>query len=921
MAVTLQPLSTNYGYIPGAISVQMISPGNQDYRAQVSVMPGTAIRVTPELPELKDADDNYIMNYSLSLAYRTWSLTGYNTRFSFRYEDPDNGYRLRVPIYIYARLDAAPVPEGTTGMLVFSPYVYNLLGKVYTDYDGGKFTVNDADRLETQLPDFDPANPDYRNYAPSNVDDNGIYSLNFYYVRIGSINTDGYVDLPNGTLGTDAGLPDTLGELFIRRDRDDVALHHYEFKELQLGNALLSYDADNNALKVSGMPVTTREPYIDEEGNEQYRDVTTYPPTNLYATGGVSAYGIDPNAGGGGGGGTGDGADEVRVQIPQPTDAEAELWVNPTDLRPLVTNVEINTEGHLLVTIEDDPTLKAKYNGEWLTVGAGGGAGSSEGGSNVAWGTATTIHTPLSVDGVTRNLLLSPPTLASGKSYALKSTGWAEIEDKVYTQGNGISISNDTISVKTLTTNSYLSLSSSGLGVDVTELIKRLDEDYVKIIGDTMTGALSITTLGDTTSNLLVGKGGIKIGSYLLQETSEGLRLSKDGGDANFYATGGVSAYGIGTSTAPLAPGVTSLNGNTGALTLKTINGQSILGSGNIVITGGEGSGITYTAGSHIDISASGVISLKNDLKYSDLTVQPTQTELNNILKLKSLILTVNGKNETYDPLASAAKTLNLDDIYVKKSGDTMTGNLEMNNAYVVFKNNLKGLRWTDKSNALHTLVSATYDADSYIMLGDLNVASNIPNVFMRASDRLRVGLTASGTEHYPLVVGYNYENVTGYTVNVRGTNNNDGKLRIGDAILAYDATNKALYAYSATSGSNMNFYATGGVSAYGIFNGTALENLTVANQITTKDIKTDTININTVNLFDSNGVLTTDHSLNMRNNSVLRVNGLIHADGGLTIGGSDTIKKISVTNTGATTATITLTIGDASYTINAYKQ
>ena len=40
--------------------------------------------------------------------------------------------------------------------------------------------------------------------------------------------------------------------------------------------------------------------------------------------------------------------------------------------------------------------------------------------------------------------------------------------------------------------------------------------------------------------------------------------------------------------------GVSSLDGQTGALTLKTINGNSILGSGNIPISGGSGSSVSY---------------------------------------------------------------------------------------------------------------------------------------------------------------------------------------------------------------------------------------------------------------------------------------------------------------------------------------
>ena len=45
--------------------------------------------------------------------------------------------------------------------------------------------------------------------------------------------------------------------------------------------------------------------------------------------------------------------------------------------------------------------------------------------------------------------------------------------------------------------------------------------------------------------------------------------------------------------------------------------------------------------------------------------------------------------------------------------------------------------------------------------------------------------------------------------------------IKIGNAILKYDATNNALYVEGLTAGSAMNFYATGEVSAYGVGSGT----------------------------------------------------------------------------------------------------
>ena len=62
----------------------------------------------------------------------------------------------------------------------------------------------------------------------------------------------------------------------------------------------------------------------------------------------------------------------------------------------------------------------------------------------------------------------------------------------------------------------------------------------------------------------------------------------------------------------------TSLNGKQSTLVsgtnIKTINGESVLGSGNIVIEGGSGGGATYAAGDGIDISTDNTISVDDTI-------------------------------------------------------------------------------------------------------------------------------------------------------------------------------------------------------------------------------------------------------------------------------------------------------------------
>lgn len=53
---------------------------------------------------------------------------------------------------------------------------------------------------------------------------------------------------------------------------------------------------------------------------------------------------------------------------------------------------------------------------------------------------------------------------------------------------------------------------------------------------------------------------------------------------------------------------------DTDIINFKTINGESVLGSGNIVIEGGSGGGATYAAGDGIDISADNTISVDDTI-------------------------------------------------------------------------------------------------------------------------------------------------------------------------------------------------------------------------------------------------------------------------------------------------------------------
>lgn len=345
--------------------------------------------------------------------------------------------------------------------------------------------------------------------------------------------------------------------------------------------------------------------------------------------------------------------------------------------------------------------------------------------------------------------------------------------------------------------------------------------------------------------------GWLQIGDakFTWDSTNNALKL-----EGNLYATGGISAYGH-TEGSVVGAGVTSINGQKGELTLKTINNQTLLGSGNITISdSGDG---------------------------------------------------------------------------VKKTGDTMTGSLVFKSNTPIL-GNAKSLRWSesvspsfDNQGVVHSLITATLTgSDKYLLLGDLNtnLGTDAPKVYIRTGSSFDVRSLGDGTgvEKVPLRIEYN--DALGFTVNIRGAGNNDGKLRIGDAILSYDSTNKALYLYSATTGANMNLYATGGISAYGMLASTPLSTLTITGQA-----KVGSLALGSVNVTDGNGVLTIDKAELIKGN--LRVGGVIYAEQGIEVGKhspTDTLIADIVLRTGQESSQgmryIYVTINGEYYRVNCYK-
>lgn len=310
---------------------------------------------------------------------------------------------------------------------------------------------------------------------------------------------------------------------------------------------------------------------------------------NVYSTGGMSAYG-EGTSNGGGLNGSIVPFDKAKSLTAQNEGTEiASAWsikklydmINSIDVTGQLADYLKKTEastlyqpkGNYLTSHQDisgksdkTHTHSVKINGVTKTIAATGGTA-------VDLGTYLTSHQSLaaylkSADAEKTYSKLGHTHAFSeitGKPTTLAGYGVTDGVNAVSVTGNGNAVSSASIDGHTLTltkgstfslsghTHTFASLTSKPTtiaGYGITDAYTKAQVDstiakYLPLAGGTITGALTVNGIATFKSKVAIGD------IYIINDGSGNLYVQKTDGKtaANFYATGGITAYGAGTST------------------------------------------------------------------------------------------------------------------------------------------------------------------------------------------------------------------------------------------------------------------------------------------------------------------------------------------------------------------------------------
>jgi hypothetical protein len=361
-------------------------------------------------------------------------------------------------------------------------------------------------------------------------------------------------------------------------------------KYITIGNIKLEYDATNKALKIT--------------------NTSTNEVANLYTSGGVSAYGVGTTSSGSTGGGGLNGTVKSYNDAKSLTSESlsevasaysvAALYSSINDAIGRIntleggsaTSIEVTgsgnavtgvsksgtkltfTKGATFLTSHQDISGKSdkththsvKINGVTKTIAATGGTA-------VDLGTYLTSHQSLaaylkSADAEKTYSKLGHTHAFSeitGKPTTLAGYGVTDGVNAVSVTGNGNAVTSASIDGHTLTltkgstfslsghTHTFASLTSKPTtiaGYGITDAYTKVQVDstiakYLPLAGGTITGALTVNGIATFKSKVAIGD------IYIINDGSGNLYVQKTDGKtaANFYATGGITAYGAGTST------------------------------------------------------------------------------------------------------------------------------------------------------------------------------------------------------------------------------------------------------------------------------------------------------------------------------------------------------------------------------------
>lgn len=423
---------------------------------------------------------------------------------------------------------------------------------------------------------------------------------------------------------------------------------------------------------------------------------------NVYSTGGMSAYG-EGTSNGGGLNGSIVPFDKAKSLTAQNEGTEiASAWsikklydmINSIDVTGQLTDYLKKTEastlyqpkGNYLTSHQDisgksdkTHTHSVKINGVTKTIAATGGTA-------VDLGTYLTSHQSLaaylkSADAEKTYSKLGHTHAFSeitGKPTTLAGYGVTDGVNAVSVTGNGNAVTSASIDGHTLTltkgstfslsghTHTFASLTSKPTtiaGYGITDAYTKAQVDstiakYLPLAGGTITGALTVNGIATFKSKVAIGD------IYIINDGSGNLYVQKTDGKtaANFYATGGITAYGAGTSTS----GGGGLNGSVksyaDALKLASESLSEIASAYSIKqlstrITSLEG-------GSATSISVSGGGNAVTSVTKNGTTISVVKG---------STFLT------SHQSLSAYLKTENANNTFLKLSGGTISNDLIVN--------------------------------------------------------------------------------------------------------------------------------------------------------------------------------------------------------------------------------------------------
>ena len=403
----------------------------------------------------------------------------------------------------------------------------------------------------------------------------------------------------------------------------------------------ITYDATNKAIKIDG---------------------------NLYATGGITAYGAGASTSGGGGlnGSVKSYADALKLTSESLSEIASAYSIKQLSTR--ITSLEGGSATSISVSGSGNAVTSITKNGTTISV--------------VKGATFLTSHQSLSAYLKSADAEKTYSKLGhthafseiTGKPTTLAGYGVTDGVNAVSVTGNGNAVTSASIDGHTLTltkgstfslsghTHTFASLTSKPTtiaGYGITDAYTKAQVDstiakYLPLAGGTITGALTVNGIATFKSKVAIGD------IYIINDGSGNLYVQKTDGKtaANFYATGGITAFGASSVSGGTGSG---LNGSVLGFEKATAmtsadNGDSSKTEVSFLATAWS----IKQLNDKINAFGTGVFSDYLTIAAAKATYQPKGSYLTSHQTIYGLTIQKNGTSlGTYTP-NSAAKTINV---------------------------------------------------------------------------------------------------------------------------------------------------------------------------------------------------------------------------------------------------------------------